>query len=227
MTPNNEREVVQFTVHLNTTPQGRFGDIEDLAEQIVDDAKSGICVKLIDAGRLQIGLSDAKVVKLPDGGKALAMLFDLTDPNASVAANRHMQTRKIRTFDKEEGEGRAVSAHMLLALNPIDNSNRFRALLEGSIGLGQSRVKPHLQRIIRRIFSEKGYMVEDADGNEVVAQPSFGMFAVRSDRLKQEIEAAEIAELVLIQASVPQGEFDPPDVIDVRRRGNRTNQGHF
>ena len=221
MNPGNEREVVQFTVNLSTTPPGRFSDIDDLALAIVSDAKAGICVAGIDNGRLQIGLSDAKIVKLGDGSNALAMLFDIVDPNASIAANRHMRTRKVRAFAKEEGEGRAVSAHMLLALKPVQDTNRFNALLEVSLGLGQSRVKPHLQRTIRRIFNEKGYEVEDADGHWVKAQPTFGMEAVRSDRLKQEIEAAEISELVLVQDAVPKGDFDPPEVIDVSRREMR------
>lgn len=221
MTPGTEREIVQFTVHLNTTPPGRFSDLDELAHQIWHDAKAGLCVSPIDNGRLQIGLSDAAIVDLKGGTKGLAMLFDLIDPEASVPANRHMKTRKLRTFDKEQDEGRAVSAHLLLELAPIDDSNRFRALLEVSLGLGQSRVKPHLQRIIRRIFQERDFRVEDADGNLVPATPTFGMHAVRSDKLRQDIENAEISELVLIQASVPKGDFDPPEVIDVSRREMR------
>lgn len=221
MTPASEREVVQFTISLNTSPLGRFDDIEPLAEQIVHDVRSGMCVAAIEAERMQIGLSDAQIIKLPDGGKALAMLFDLTDPFATVPANRHMRTRKVRLFDKEQDEGRAVSAHMLMALTPMDGSRRYRALLEHSIGLGQSRIKPHLQRVLRRIFEVQGYTVEDADGRNVAAKPVFGMEAVRSDKLEESIERAEISELVLIHTGVPKGEFDAPDVVQVTRREMR------
>lgn len=223
MTPASEREVIQFTVSLNTNPVGRFNDIEPLAEQIVHDAKLGNCVALIDAARMQIGLSDARIVRLPSGEKALAMLFDLTDPFATVPANRHMRTRAVRLFEKQEDEGRAVSAHLLMALRSIDGSRRYRALLEHSLGLGQSRIKPHIQRILRRIFDEQGYTVEDGDGRDVPAKPVFGMDAVRSDRLEESVADSEISELVLIHSSVPKGQFDSPDAVRVIRREMRVS----
>jgi hypothetical protein len=149
------------------------------------------------------------------------MLFDLADPFSSVAVNRNMETRAVRRFDKRRGEGRALSAHMVMALQNADGTNRYKALVEVAAGLGQSRIKPHLQRVLRRIFEEREYKVEDADGKWVPARPQFEMEAVHKDKLREDIGAAEISELVLIQAGVPQGEFDAPGVVKVTRREMR------
>lgn len=221
MTPASEREIVQFTVGLGTNPPGQFSDIEVLAEQLVHEVKAGNCVSSIDAERMQIGISDAKIVRSGSQPPALALLFDLTDPFATVPANRHMRTRAVRLFEKEQDEGRAVSAHMLLSLHPVGKTTHFRALLEQAFGLGQSRVKPHLQRVLRRIFEEQGYTVENADGIHVPARPVVGMDAVRSDRLEESIDGSEISELVLIQTGVPKGDFDPPHIVQVTRREMR------
>lgn len=150
----------------------------------------------------------------------LVLLFDLVDPLASIAANRHMQSRKVRVFQREEGEGRAVSAHMLVNLT-AKQSGRYSALLETSIGLGRSRITPHLQRQFKAIFADSDIKVENADGDLVKAVPKIELFAVFSDKLKSGIRDAEIAEMVLIHAAVAKEAFDPPDIATVKRREMR------
>lgn len=222
MLPSNEREVVQFDIRLEIDPPGRLdGIITEISELLINRVTSGQSISLIDNERLQIGISDAKFVRLNGNEKGgLALLFDLADPMASIAAHRHMPSRKVRTFERQDGEGRAVSAHMLMDLTP-KASGRYRALLETSIGLGRSRITPHLQRQFKAVFAEGEIQVENADGDLVKAVPKLDMFAVFSDKLKSGMRDAEIAEVVLIQSKIARESFDPPDIATVKRREMR------
>jgi hypothetical protein len=223
MLPSTEREVVQFEIQLDIDPPGRLGPLADIAELLIKRVADGECVTSIDNGRLLIGISDARFVKV-DGDRrgGLALLFDITDPTASVAANKHMKTRATRHFERLPDEGRAVSAHMLLRLEPSTyGSNRYRALLETAVGLGRSRVGPHLQRQIKAIFKDHDIKVENADGDLQKAQPAVQMHTVHRDRLRSSMEDVELSEVVLIQPKPPKGAFDPPDIVRVQRHEMR------
>lgn len=223
MTPSREREIVQFTIKLDTEPEGRTDDIETLSGFIVDAVKKGECIKDIDNARMQIAISDAKVYTHgTTGDKALALLFDITDTEATIPANRDMKTRDTRYFDREDDEGRALSAHMVMSLKPFaDGSNRFRALLEVASGLGRTRIAPHFQRVLKKIYKEQDFKVITSDGDTVKARPVTTFTAVRSDKLKDEIDQSEIKELVLHDTMAEQSEFDLTGVAKVRTREMR------
>jgi hypothetical protein len=223
MLPSTEREVVQFHIELETDPPGRLGSLQEIGELLIKRVEQGLCVTPIENERTLIAISDARFVEVGGNSKGgLALLFDLVDPQASIAANRHMTTRELRHFIKKDGEGRAVSAHMLLKLTPATTGGKvYQALLENAVGLGRSRVGPHLQRQVKQLFKDHEVTVEDADGAQQIARPAVRMNAVYNDKLKSTINDAELSEVKLVQTDVSEGAFDPPDIAKVQRREMR------
>lgn len=223
MLPNNEREVVHFNFALRTEPPSKYSSLREIAEMLVDEVSKTRCTQKIESETILIAISDAQFVDI-DGEKdaGLALLFNVADPNASVATNYDMTSHATRDFDFENDEGRGKSAHLLLRLDPTTpGTPNFNALLERAIGLGQSRVRPHLQRVISKLFKEHGWVVEDDNGDEKRLHPKVAMEAVRRDRFSDEDKVSEIAELVFIDAQIPESDFDAPEFAKVTKREMR------
>ena len=201
-----------FNFRVVLDPPGAPNIKGDVVDELIARVERNECVQAIDNEAMHIAIADARLV--PSGNDpraALAMLFDLTDPNASIASNRNIVSRQLRHFETEEDEGRAQSAHLLLKLDPDKKDGvTFRAVLEQSQGLGRSRVTPHLQRTIKSIFKDLNLKVQNADGVPVRVMPTVSLTPVRDERLGDADDSAEIASLVLIDNQIDSTSFDAP-----------------
>jgi hypothetical protein len=131
----------------------------------------------------------------------------------------HLETRAVRRFAKEQGEGRAFSAHALLDLTPREfGGSVFRVLLENAERLGKTRVKAELARQFKEMFAEKEITVENVDGDDVPAKPKLDLDTIASERLRQGMREGELKEVKLIDAKAVDREWDAPEAVKVRRR---------
>lgn len=219
MQNQRERQVVFFDLAIGTSPPGRLPSMSDIARFLIERVQAGHCTRVIEGERYLIGITQAELVPLADGGEALAMLFVFADPDAADPANMHLQTRIVRRFAKEDGEGRAVSAHALMDLAPRQYGGHiFRVLLEGADRLGKTRVRSHLQAQFKAIFKDKEITVETADGEDAPAKPKLDLDAVAGDRLRAGMRDGTLKEVRLIDAAAKDRGFDAPPPIQVRRR---------
>jgi len=215
-----DREVVRFDLTFDTNPSGLTVPMTEIGTYLLDRVQAGLAVSAIEAERYLLLIADGRMVALPSGARALSLLFHLGDPDASDASVIHLKKRTLRHFQKEEEEGRAVSAHLLLCLEPATPRGRiYRALLEKVVGLGQSRVKPELQRQLRQVFRDKEIPVTDIDGNERKAIPRVELQPVASERLKAELQdGTKIGTVRLVNSRIEDGGFDPPAFAEIKRR---------
>lgn len=213
------RQVVFFDLNLTTSPAGALPPAAELAGYLKERVDAGLCVRLIEAERYLIGIVEAEIVQKPGGGQALALLFVFADPDAADPANMHLHTREVRRFAKQAGEGRAVSAHVLIDLQPrVFGGSIFRVLLENAERLGKTRVRSELQREFKQVFADKEITVENVDGDDVSATPKIDMSAVAGDRLRQGVANGTLKEVRLIDARAIDRDFDAPEPVQVRRR---------
>ena len=223
MQQSKQREVVRFDLAFDTNPAGETVPMEEIARYLLERVKDGLAVNRIESERFLMQITDGRIVRLPSGAKALALLFQFGDPDASDASLIHLQTRKVRHFGKGDDEARAVSAHLLFNLEPASPRGRvYRALLEKVTGLGQSRIRPELQRQLRTVFRDKEIPVIDIDGNERKALPRVELSVVANERLKAELdEGSQLGSVRLVQARIAENRFDPPPFAQIKRREMR------
>ena len=214
-----DRQVVFFDLKLDSNPPGALPPMDELAAYLKERVDDGLCVRRIEADRYMIGITKARVVKKSNGANALALLFVFVDPDAADPANMHLQTMEARFFDKLEGEGRAVSAHAIMDLEPRFVGDRvFRVLLENADRLGKTRVRQMMAREFSQIFKDKELTVQNVNGDDVKARPTIDMDAVASERLKKGMKDGRLKEVTLIDSTLHEEGFDAPDAVKIKRR---------
>lgn len=219
MKNEKERQVVFFDLTLDTTPPGRLPPMNEVAEFLIERIEAGLCSRLVERDRYLISIEQGRIVRKADGAPALAMLLIFADPDAADPANMHLRTKRVRRFEKEEGEGRAISAHVLMDLTPRHENGRiFRVLLEHAERLGKTRVRVEIQNHVKQVFKDKEITVETVDGDDVVARPSVQLHAIANERLRAGMADGTLQEVRLIDTHVPEGGFDAPDPVEIKRR---------
>jgi len=213
------RQVVFFDLTLDTSPPGRLPNMIEVAGFLIERIDAGLCSRLVERERFLISIEQGRIVQKADGSRALALLFIFADPDAADPANMHLQTKRVRRFEKEDGEGRAISAHVLMDLTPRhENGYIFRVLLEHAERLGKTRVRSEIQSHVKQVFMDKEITVETADGDDVVARPNIQLHAIANERLRAGLMEGTLKEVRLIDTHVPEGGFDAPEPVEIKRR---------
>lgn len=144
-------------------------------------------VKLINKETAAIRIVEARHDKKES---ALALLFQYADKNVTDPAFGHLETGQLRVEPKLEGEGIAVSAHVLISLKPHDTENLlYRFLLEEIPGLGRSRVSEFIRSELKTI-SDGLFDFRDPDDGFVSKPyyPASEILGTPTKKLSDEIE---------------------------------------
>jgi hypothetical protein len=104
--------------------------------------------KLVDDGKACHKFSNDKAAarviayKVSDDDKYVTILLQLADEKASDPAFAQIETGKSRTVHKADGEGLAVTAHLMIKLDPINDTfpDTYSALLEEVPGITRTIV---------------------------------------------------------------------------------------
>lgn len=150
--------------------------------------QSNQAVKLINKETAALRVVDAKHDKK---GKTLALLLQYTDKNVTDPAFSHLETGELRVEPKLDGEGIAVSAHVLISLAPHDTEKLlYRFLLEEIPGLGRSRVSDFIRSELKAI-SDGLFEYKDPDAGFAVKayHPAVEILGTPSKKLSEEFEA--------------------------------------
>lgn len=168
-------------------------DLKTLVPHWLARIKSKDAVKLFNKESAAIRVVDAKHDKK---GKTLALLLQYTDKNVTDPAFSHLETGELRVEPKLDGEGIAVSAHVLISLVPHDPEKMlYRFLLEEVPGLGRSRVSDFIRSELK-IISDGLFDYKDPDdGFKVKAYlPAVEILGTPSKKFTDEIEAGCVVQ---------------------------------
>ncbi|MCR5874754.1 hypothetical protein LRS10_11605 [Phenylobacterium sp. J426] len=175
--------------------------------------ETGQAVQLINNETAAIRLRDIRFDAEHD---ALILLFNYSDKNISDPVFENLETGDLRTEPKLEGEGVAVSAHMVVDLRPVQAGvSAYRAVLEDAPGIGRSKIEPfltYLYRIASRI------QFAAPDGRVKRCRPLFEMSGRQSETLRNDLQNGRLSMIELVQ-HLPAGDgFDEDGGVRVEAR---------
>lgn len=136
--------------------------------------RSGSSVKMIKGDTAAIRAIDARY---DTKNKILVVLLQYADTNVTDPAFSDLKTGKLRVEPKLDGEGVAVSAHLVISVDAHDSMGQmYKLLLEEVPGLGRSTIAPFLRSEFKEV-SKDSFDFNDPDDN---------------NRLKKSLPVAEI-----------------------------------
>jgi hypothetical protein len=189
MLDKHDRWIHYYTASLQTVPLGgpRY-NIQEAFENIEAEFHKNLCYKMVDKNTACIRVTGVKFRK---DRSMVALLMQYSDSNAADPSFSQLKSGKLRQEPKLDGEGIAVSAHVVMNLVPMPGKPlEFLMLLEDVPGIGKTRILPFLNGILKKTLSRT--FVDPAGGKEISCHPILTMIHHTSNTLKQDLEDGEL-----------------------------------
>src|SRR5690606_7786952 len=137
-------------------------DFSTLVPHWVQRIKAKQSVKMINKETAAIRVIDANY---DTQKKVVVLLLQYADTNVTDPAFSDLKTGKLRVEPKLDGEGIAVSAHLVISTVPHDSlRKKYKLLLEEVPGLGRSTVSPFIRSELKEIAKDL-FEYKDPDDN--------------------------------------------------------------
>ncbi len=144
------------------------------------------------------------------------VLIHYADRNVSDPVFGNLVTGMLRTEPKLEGEGVAVSTHMLISLKPTPpHQDVYLTMLEDVPGIGRAKLRPFLNSIFRTV-SDFQFTAED--GTRKKCRPACEMRGHISQPLRDDLEAGVLSGFELVRYHHNNGEFDEEGFLEEKTR---------
>src|SRR5690349_6653268 len=137
-----ERWIFIYDIMLTPLPEGApLIPLRSIIEQLVPRYERGESVKLLNRETAAIRIQQ---LRIHEQSSTTQLLINYADTQAVDPVFGHLETGELRLEPKLEGEGIAVSAHMLISLEPHPTSGTYLVALEDVPGVGRSKLAPFL-----------------------------------------------------------------------------------
>src|SRR5579859_54365 len=144
-----------------------------------------------------------------------AFLFNYSDTNISDPVFGELSSGRLRLEPKLEGEGVAVSAHMVVSLVPDPVSGTYLAALEDIPGVGRSRLTPFLTHEFRAVSD---FRFRDTDNKIKDYRMVPELLGLPSQSLRSDLDRGELSGFELVRMTRAAGEFDEDNIIEEQTR---------
>jgi hypothetical protein len=181
--------------------------LEKIIPLLTDRWKGGNSVKLINNETAALRISD---IKTYPKSKATVLLIQYTDKNVTDPVFSHLETGTLRTEPKLDGEGVAVSAHVVLGHEPLNgNPESYRLLLEEVPGLGRSRLSPFLKSELKAASTNEFEFNDEESGKLKKCSPVAEILGDLSGQLSDDLKDGSILQgIELIKHTRGKSGFD-------------------
>ncbi|MBU1564261.1 MAG: hypothetical protein KJ630_01370 [Proteobacteria bacterium] len=160
-----------------------YTKMKDILGELHPRVLAGECVKLIENGTAAIRIRD---MTFDETNNIAVILFQYSDTKVSDPAFVNLENGVLRIEPKLEGEGVAISAHMVVSLIPITpRGGTYLTLLEDVPGIGRTKIEPFLTSNFREIFDER---FQTYDGSTKKYWPTSEMTGYLSESLRDGLE---------------------------------------
>lgn len=203
-----ERWIQFHELNLKSEPEeAPVINLKDIIPKLTERWKSGESVKLINNDTAAIRIQDLKTDK---NNNVTVLLIQYTDKNVTDPVFSHLETGKLRTEPKLEGEGVAVSAHVVISHAPLNgNVDSYRLLLEEVPGLGRSRIAPFLKSEFKVACADMFEFKDEGTGRLKKYLPSVEVLGDLSAKLADDLNTGSVLQgIELVQHKPGKTGFD-------------------
>jgi len=181
-------------------PQFNILDIFERLQQILINTPNDL-IKLYQKGTIGIRLASIEIEK-----EYCKLLFQLSDENASDPVFGNLKSWKLRDEAKQDGEGLAVSAHMIISLKPSEEAGHTHiAAFELVPGFGQSFMGRFLKHLFYIAYLNETFTDHDDEKKKKRVWPIPELDSHPSQTLKDIVENRQLTNISFITREVTQG----------------------
>lgn len=194
------------------TPYYKSKNLIDLGDilRLVEDANSvDGYVKLVDNEQAAIRIMDIDV-NLTDN--IATLLISYADKRGSDPVFANLQKGKLRTEPKMEGEGVAISAHLIFSLKRNVQTNMYPTLLEDVPGIGRTLLEPFLKSAMK---SSSNYTTQNKNNKTVKNWPVINLAVKQGEKLGNSLKKGGFLREVEVTTYHLEGGFDQiPELVE-------------
>ncbi|MGL1150610.1 hypothetical protein ACSTLH_13740 [Vibrio parahaemolyticus] len=154
-------------------------------------------------------------VKVDKKRRLLTCLLHYTDKNISDPAFKHLRSGAVRTAKKETGEGIAVSAHLIILLEPILTSkdNAHLCVLETVPGIPKSLLEKAFNAYFNGLIKGNGWVKK---GTNKAVRPSFSFSHLACDSLTSGLKTRRLTGVTLLSKSLDHNDDFDEDGLSIK-----------
>ena len=196
MLSNVERWVSFFDFAFKPThpaaPNIAISEILKRLKNLVDEGKA---VKLYNKRTRSVRVSN---MEYTEGDSCAVLLIQLSDKNGSDPAFGKLDTGSIRIEEKMEGEGIAVSSHLVISTS-INNftADFYKTLVESVPGISKSIIEPFLNSLLKDAFNECEF-INPATKAKCKHRPKLEIFSHGSQTFMDTLNGAKLHNVKLV-----------------------------
>ncbi len=215
-----ERYVLLYDLKLRTARRDtEFPPLEELAVAVkkrVDDGDSHIELPSYEGGGAPwLRIKKAKIDEIA-GERYFQLLLSIGDPRAANPSFEHSETGVLRTVQKLEKEGKAVTAHCSISLKEAPGK-RHRMVVEDIRGLGRTRIQELLAHELKAISEDYGLEYTNNSGDEVGTHIIPTLEGYRAEKISASLGRSTITGVWLIDTTTHKSLDEVPGAKVARR----------
>ncbi|MEK9497085.1 hypothetical protein V2H77_11585 [Photorhabdus sp. P32] len=169
--------------------------ITDILARVDNLVQQGRAVKTYNKGTRVIRISKSRYVS---GDTNATFLVQLCDQNASDPVFANLATGTLRVEPKLDGEGIAVSSHVVISTTPSANTvDHFKTLVESVPGISKSVIEPFMNAVLKDAF-EGSEFVNPATRAKCKLRPRLEIFSHGSQTIIDALQGGKIHNVRLV-----------------------------
>lgn len=211
MIDDKKRWVYYYKNFLKPYPDDApYTEMKDILAELSNRFEDGECVKLIENNTAAIRITDMAI----DTAREVAtILYQYSDTKISDPAFVNLETGALRVEEKLDGEGVAISAHMVVSLKPDQpRGATYLTLIEDVPGIGKTKIDPFLTSQFKAVF-DKRYI--NYEGRKLKYRPTSELTGFASESLKDGLSKGYLAGFELKRYRNIGGGLDDEDYVKV------------
>lgn len=208
MLDHKTRKILYFDIFVKKHPEDSPPfDLDESIDLLNDRFTLGLAAMYLKKETAAIRIKELVVDK---DNKFAILLINYSDKNISDPVFGDLTTGLLREEPKLEGEGVAVSAHLVISLEK-GKSGGHLALLEYVPGLSRGIIQPFLNNQLRQSST---YEFPSDTGKQKKCRPKFFFEALEGQNLKDDLTRGQLKSFELVKYKNTIKDFDQDDQIE-------------
>ncbi|EMS95990.1 exported phage protein [Agrobacterium tumefaciens str. Cherry 2E-2-2] len=176
--------------------------LDGILRSLEDENRKESFVKLIDNEQAAVRLSD---INVDFQTNTATLLITYADKRGADPVFANLEKGTLRSEPKLDGEGVAISAHLMFGLKPNAINGLYPAILEDVPGIGRTLLEPFLRSAFKNASS---YKFQNQNKNEQKTWPVPTLVVKQSEQLSKSLSSGGYLTEVEVTKYAATGGFD-------------------